>query len=42
MALSKQEKLAIYERNLAAYEAEGDEEKAAVERRLIDRIKRGE
>ena len=38
MALSQENKLAIYRRNLKRYEDEGNEEIARVERRLIKRI----
>lgn len=38
MAMSIDEKLAIYRANLAKYEAEGDAEKVAVQKRLIARL----
>lgn len=40
MAISTNEKLEIYRRNLTRYEANGDTDKADVERRLIARIER--
>lgn len=40
MAKSKGDTIAIYQRNLERYEAEGDEEKVAVERRLIARLEK--
>ncbi|WP_375175503.1 hypothetical protein [Pseudooceanicola sp.] len=41
MAATKDQILAIYRRNLERYEAEGDAEKVAVQRRLIARIEAG-
>jgi hypothetical protein len=38
MAISKEQKLEVYRKNLARYEADGDNEKAAIQRRLIARI----
>ncbi len=38
MAISKEEKLEIYRKNLERYEANGDKDKADVQRRLIARI----
>lgn len=38
MAISKEEKLEIYRKNLERYEINGDKEKAGVQRRLIARI----
>ncbi|PYE82576.1 hypothetical protein [Pseudoroseicyclus aestuarii] len=38
MAISKDELLVIYRRNLKRYGAEGDADKAEIERQLIARI----
>ncbi|UWQ77480.1 hypothetical protein [Leisingera sp. M658] len=40
MAISTNEKLEIYRLNLTRYEANGDTDKADVERRLIARLER--
>lgn len=40
MAKSADEIIGIYKRNLARYEAEGETEKIAVEKRLIARLEK--
>ena len=40
MPISTAEKLAIYRRNLAAYEQEGDADKVQVQKALIKRIEK--
>jgi len=40
MAISTEEKLEIYRRNLSRYQAEGDAEKCEIQQRLIERIER--
>ena len=40
MAISNENKLFLYRKALAKYEAEGDEEKIAIQKRMIERVKR--
>lgn len=40
MPITLEAKLAIYQRNLRAYEASGDQERAEIQRRLIERLEK--